>query len=277
MQIQNWNLNLRLGIFLAENPTPEQEAFGKEAIKAKCENSDVDFNFAESLIYILPECLDEIVFDLILTDNGKFSKVMEQFVGHSSVPDNYNWFIMGENSNGTTNASATTSPTVGSGEFVKTIIYKDNTSAATDLSMAKMIIHESFHAYLVFVYKFQNIDKSYKNLLDKYALDNSTNANDTHHGIFIQENVISEIAEGLKEYGENNGYNLSPQYYQDMAWGGLTHIEQPSGSGNYIINPAFDQVVPNNSDQQRIINRLNAEKNNQSVNGIQPEGAQACP
>ena len=141
MQIQNWNLNLRLGIFLAENPTLEQEAFGKEAIKAKCENSDVDFNFAESLIYILPECLDEIVFDLILTDNGKFSKVMEQFVGHSSVPDNYNWFIMGENSNGTTNASATTSPTVGSGEFVKTIIYKDNTSAATDLSMAKTIIH----------------------------------------------------------------------------------------------------------------------------------------
>ena len=277
MQIQNWNLNLRLGIFLAENPTLEQEAFGKEAIKAKCENSDVDFNFAESLIYILPECLDEIVFDLILTDNGKFSKVMEQFVGHSSVPDNYNWFIMGENSNGTTNASATTSPTVGSGEFVKTIIYKDNTSAATDLSMAKTIIHESFHAYLVFVYKFQNIDKSYKNLLDKYALDNSTNANDTHYGIFIQENVISEIAEGLKEYGENNGYNLSPQYYQDMAWGGLTHIEQPSGLGNYIINPAFNQVIPNNSDQQRIINRLNAEKNNQSVNGIQPEGAQACP
>ena len=62
-----------------------------------------------------------------------------------------------------------------------------------------------------------------------------------------------------------------------MAWGGLTHIEQPSGLGNYIINPAFNQVIPNNSDQQRIINRLNAEKNNQSVNGIQPEGAQACP
>ena len=269
--------------FIDNHPDDETaEAFAEEAIKASEDKDgdgepDAEVDFEESIVRVLPECLDEIVFDLILSNKGKFSKVIDKFVGHSPVPENYNWSIVTDNSNVTSNASALTSSSVLPGRFVETTILTNNTSSATDLSMARTFIHEAFHAYLVFVYRYHNIDKSYVNLINQYANQFNNNANDIHHAIFIQTNIVQEIAQGLEEFGNKQGYNLSSQYYQDMAWGGLTHIEQPSGSGNFTINPAFNQAVPNNADQQRILNRLDAEKNNQTVNNVQPEGSQACP
>ncbi len=40
-----------------------------------------------------------------------------------------------------------------------------------------------------------------------------------------------------------------------MAWGGLTEIQNPNGSGK-IPNPAFINAVPSNTVRQRIIDRI---------------------
>ncbi|MEJ8801314.1 hypothetical protein [Pontibacter sp. H249] len=32
---------------------------------------------------------------------------------------------------------------------------------------------------------------------------------------------VNDIALALQEYGQLNNYNLSAQFYQDLAWGGL--------------------------------------------------------
>lgn len=269
--------------FLVQNNySDEAFAFLREAMPALQDNDgdgqpDAEVDWEDSLIYILPECLDNIVLDLILSSNGKFSKVMDKFVGHSTVPKNFNWSIIAENANGLTDANASTNPTVKHGSFVETRIYYDNIHKGTDISVARTIIHEGFHAYLVFVYRYQNIDKSYKSLLDEYGSNYNNNANDTHHAFFILENIISEIALALKEFGQKQGYNLSNQFYSDMAWGGLTHIKDPSNTNNYILNPIFKEAVPNQTDQQRILNTLSAEQLSQTVNGIAPKGVQVCP
>lgn len=217
------------------------------------------------------------MIDLMSSENGKFSQVMNQFKGNNPVPQVYNWSIYMQTSNGSTVASASTLPVVQEGLFVKTYVYVDNVSEATDVSMARTFIHEAFHAYLVFVYRYHNIDKDYIGLLNRFAADYNNNANDAHHALFINENFVSEIATGLQEFGLSQGYNHSSQYYNDMAWGGLTHIEKPVNSGIFVLNPAFEEAVPNISDRQRILNRLEAEKLNHTVNGIQPKGSKACP
>jgi len=211
--------------------------------------------------------------DVIATINLNFPQL---FSGNNPVPQSYNWTINQATAINTNPASASTDATVTNG-IVKTRIFTNNVPDATNMSMARTFIHEAFHAYLVFVYRYQNIDKSYANLINQFASQFNNNPNDIHHAVFVQANIISEIKTALIEYGSSQGYNLPNQYYEDMAWGGLTHIEQPSGSGNFIINPAFNQAVPNTADQQRIISRLDAEKNNQIVNGIQPQGTKACP
>ncbi|MDR9448061.1 MAG: hypothetical protein RI535_02420, partial [Psychroflexus sp.] len=258
-----------------EGETINQEAAAfVKAILDDCD-SDQEVDFEESLIYILPECLDDIIRDLKYSQNGEFSKVMDKFIGHSPTPTNYNWIIRSQQANGTATSTAFTSPLIDSGDFVTTTIYTDNNQDATDLSMARTFIHEAFHAYLVFKYRFSNIDKSYRNLLDKYAQTHNNNINDTHHAFFIYENLISEIATALQKFGNKNNYSLPSQFYQDMAWGGLTHYRD--SSGNLVLNPAFVQYFPNQSDRQRILNTLAAELTGQNGVGIVVQGSKACP
>ena len=46
------------------------------------------------------------------------------------------------------------------------------------------------------------------------------NWNGVHHEEFSR-NLVIPIAVALESYGINKGYNLSKQFYEDMAWAGL--------------------------------------------------------
>ncbi|MDQ7918122.1 hypothetical protein RBU60_11085 [Mesonia sp. MT50] len=59
----NSMLTIPLDMFLGENPTPKQEAFGKEAIKAKCENSNVDIDFEDRIFELFEGTNADCVHD----------------------------------------------------------------------------------------------------------------------------------------------------------------------------------------------------------------------
>jgi len=190
---------------------------------------------------------------------------MRQFVGLNPVTQNYNWTLTSAyfppSAQGLQPDAARTS---GSNPAITTIndFYLQK---STDLSFARTMIHEAFHAYLSCVYRFRNFDMSYVNLINQYATQFNNNRNDIDHHIFAQNNIINHISQALMEYGALKGYTLSQQFCDDMAWAGL------------IGTSAFNGLPQ--SQQDRIRSRLEAEtfNNNNNLLNLSPVGQQPCP
>jgi hypothetical protein len=253
--------------YMLDHYTPELAAFVHEAIEEanndNCNILDIE-TLDDQITTTLPPCLDNVINDLKTVPFGKFSQIMQNFVGQNPIPLNYNWNII----TGTlaVNEAAHTDPGLGPNSTAITTINDLYTNSSTDLSLAKTIIHEAFHAYLVSVFRNPNItDKSYVNLVNLYYAQFNQNLADTHHHIFTVENMVNEISLALQQYGIIKGYNLPQQFYDDMAWGGL--------AGTIAFNglPLTDQI--------RINSTIGAEFTNSNNNNsqISPSGVIICP
>jgi hypothetical protein len=209
----------------------------------------------------LPPCVDKIVVDIKTLQNGKFAQVIAKFAGVNPAPTNYNWNI----STGVlpTDNPGSTNGTVGI-NGVNTTLNENDLNVSTDLSIAKTLIHECFHAYLVSVYRYRDIDKSYVNLIETYFTEFNKDLNDAQHNIFADTNIIKEISSAIQEYGVSKGYVLSQQFYDDMAWGGL--------AGTKAFKTLSDE------EQERILDVITAEYKNSSNNSLNlsPKGKKAC-
>lgn len=149
---------------------------------------------------------------------------------------------------------------------------------ASDLSWARTIFHESIHAYIVAYTRTDPINA--KTAFADLFLDNINNLypnlNDTQHAEIVR-NYVNDIAISLEEYGSNKGYLLSAQFYQDLAWGGLTHWRKRDASNNYVNdssgNPIYEETTwfknayPNSLDRLRIIDVINIELTKKDSNG----------
>jgi hypothetical protein len=139
---------------------------------------------------------------------------------------------------------------------------------ATDLSIARTMMHESVHAYLLtyFANTPALASASYPELVAAYAAAaGSNNPNIPHHNVMGQQDWLGDLAWGLKQYGQNQGYNLPDQYYADMAWGGL-ETSQPF-------------LALSQAEQNRIKDLLRVEATGRDQNGnSQPQSGQptAC-
>ena len=212
----------------------------------------------------LEPCLYNILTNLKTLQNGKFGQVIKQFVGLNPVPQNFNWNVESETLSGVPPPAALTESIAGN--LVNTKINDYYLNMSTNLSFARTMIHEAFHAYLLSVYRHQNIDKSYVNLINQYSIQfNTTNVNDLHHIVFAQNNITSFISQALMEYGASNGFSLTQQYCDDMAWAGLLGTQ------------AYNNLPQ--TQRGRIESRLQAEtfNNNNNPLGTNPVGVQACP
>ncbi len=262
-----------LNEFFADNSFSfESFSFASEAILALIDGDEVDFD--DKIITSLPECLDKIFNKLKVVSNGKISNIFAQFRGTNPVPQNYNWSLKAGNC--TNGASGCTNATI-SNSKASTTIDTLVTANATDFSMARTMIHELVHAYLVSVYRFQNIDKNYVNLMNQFAAQYNNNANDVHHQIFITENLINPIGQALYDWAQLSGYYNVPgglNYFKELAWGGLTHYRD--SSGNLVENPNFINLVPLQSVRQRIVEISAAELTNQTIGVNSPKGQKAC-
>jgi hypothetical protein len=165
----------------------------------------------------LRPCMQPVISDIKNLGQGSVGRIIQRFAG--STPG-YNWELTDGRLAGGINAHTSQNYNSSTGTVTTTFdSYKFTNS--TDLSVARTILHESIHAYLVAYFRLDPLSASqtFAQLLQDYFQLQDVNA--AHHNEMTR-NFVNEIAIALQEYGINKGYNLDFEFYQDMAWAGLT-------------------------------------------------------
>lgn len=196
---------------------------------------------------LLKPCLKKILDNLKKTAASPGNMIVN-FTG--SWANGYNWTVQTGTING--EASGTTNPTYNLTTGVTTTFDSQKYPEATDLSWARTMLHESIHAYLVTYFK---VDKpgwiaTYPQMVTDWGVKQNWNA--VHHEE-IARSLVKSIGEALEVYGISQGFNLTKQFYEDMAWGGLQ------------TSDAF-KALPS-SEKQRISDTLATELTGMDTNG----------
>ncbi len=171
----------------------------------------------------LKPCMKKILTDLKTVNNG-IGSIIGKF-SESQWEIGFNWDVKDGNlggANGQTKANYSRLT-----KTVTTIFDSSLMENASDLSVARTILHESVHAYIVasFGVDYAGAQKTFSEVFedfDKNRFDKDLNR--IHHAE-ITRNFVNDIAASITRFGLNRGYDLSSEFYHDLAWGGLT--DQP--------------------------------------------------
>lgn len=97
----------------------------------------------------------------------------------------------------------------------------------TDLALARTIMHEAVHAYLVSYFRNNaaQANQDYATMVQEYSAMRRPNLNTAQHDE-ITRSFKDDIAAALTEFGDARNYTFSKattksECYSDMAWGGL--------------------------------------------------------
>ena len=151
------------------------------------------------------------VFDL---KEGRISDILS---GFSSDKQNWNWILEEGSLPEYTNAS--TRFTV---QGAVTTLDYNKLKKATSISIARTIIHEMVHAYLLlsFQYNSLNAKQLFPGIVTAWNNETNPDFNEIQH----QEMALSfvdDIAFALQEVNERQGVVADNSIYLDLAWGGL--------------------------------------------------------
>ena len=202
----------------------------------------------------LKDCFKKVLENLKNIDRTCLPNLVTVFAG---TTPGYNWkmqdgYIGGNNGETNSIYDKTT-------QSVSTTFDSNLFKGGSDLAIAKTILHESLHAYLVtyFATDGMSANVTYSDLVNKW--ETSHNLNDIHHDVIVNR-LIGSVAGNLIAYGKNQGYNLPDQFYYDLSWGGL---QETSAFKN------LSQDV-----QKRILNVIKIEQSGIDVYGNQskPKG-----
>ena len=223
-------------------------AFHELAEEAIQNGGEVDFE--EQIIKdpSLPNCIKSIIDDLIaensFLDLGDMdSIVLEQLnlAGHimSTFNNSDNYSLIFKMANLEPNANgdyrnAETNPrpsTTVPGNFVITITLDTSyVSNATDLALARTILHESLHAYLTFLTQ-EYFVSTLAQRLTSLSLNLNNDINSAQH-IEMSNNFVYAIANALQSW--HNSALSNNSYYNYLAW-----------SGDMLSTTAFQQQTEN--------------------------------
>lgn len=211
----------------------------------------------------LKPCMKTIMADLKNLKNGSIGQIIQKFSGDAP---GYNWQVKDGALAG--NENAFTGP--GYNKLTNNITTTFDASKfaeASDISIARTIIHESIHAYLVTFFSRDPLasTKSYAQLVEDYLY--YKDANVAHHS-YMAKNLVSEIAKSLEEFGKNKGYTLPSQFYNDLAWGGLTHTGQSDNNGFWMLTIWFQNAYPDPLTRSRIIETIAVEQSGRDMDGV---------
>jgi hypothetical protein len=152
-----------------------------------------------------------------VTDGGLLAFVVNQFGGDNTK---YNWAL--QNGSLSPGTYGSTGPYDKQYHFVTTTFDASQWRNASDLSIARTMLHEAVHAYLLsyFADNYSLAKAEYPDLVEAYTSAGVANPNIPQHN-FIAQDLLNDIAYALQQYGVSQGYSLPSQFYSDMAWGGL--------------------------------------------------------
>ena len=189
----------------------------------------------------------------ILTELKSLTKGISYIVvKFSGTTTNYNWVLKDASLSGQTGSTDPPAFYNKSTGSITTTFDSKAWPVASDISWARTMLHESIHANLAidFAINRPGFIANYPTMVSEWG--KLQNWNDVHHQE-IARSIVSEVALALEEYGKNNGYNLTKQFYEDMAWGGLQDTS------------TFKSLSP--TDQKRILNTISIELTGMDTNG----------
>lgn len=193
--------------------------------------------------------LKQILADVLKIKEGKIGEIVSKFLGNTTY---WVWIIdeddLPENANGETQLMP---------DGVLTILDYHKLKIASNLSVARTIIHEMVHAYLTLYFRYdaENATRDYPAILNAWVTSTDPDYNEIQHDE-IERSFIVEIALALDEYSGIVGLNDVDKYvYSDLAWGGL----------DFQNNTGLTREI-----KQRIENRLLAEQYNEPFGTEKP-------
>lgn len=178
--------------------------------------------------------------------NMSFSAAVQQLFNESTK---FNYVIKVGTLNGVTASTNYTS------KIITTEVSRSYLQNATRLSIARTMIHESTHAFLV--YKLKS-NAEFSVLLNSFAKQNGyTSLNRVHHEFMIQ--YVNAIAHSLFKWDLNHGSgkDLGWDYYYSMAFGGLLYDK----NGKLKEVDAFKALIPKRKDRKKILLIIENEQN----------------
>lgn len=237
--------------------TTKATAFAKNAVLATIKGGEVDFE--EQIIYTsnVSTCVKDIIKKM-LNDNeyidlGDMPDFVKQELNLSGtmlnffdVSNEYNLIFDSKNNLVNPEGQRLNAKTLPERDpndqaimnFAVTLD-SDYLNNATDLSIARTVIHETLHAYISFVYQdqmFSDLSNSLRSLLSK---DGAT-PNSAQH-ILMTQQFVGAISSSLESW--DNSSLANNEYYNYLSW-----------SGTMLDSPAFDDL---DADTQRAIEDAN--------------------
>jgi len=268
----------QLRMYLQEQGcSQESKAFTVEAIDAWMVSGEVDF--VEEIIYTsnVKECVKDIIKKMLndneFLDLGDMPDFVKQELNLSGFildifnhSDKYSLIFDSApnlvNRRGqTVNANTTTlrnpeDPTL----FNFTItLNSDFINNATDLVVARTIIHESLHAYISFIYQEQILSTLSQSLTILLQADGATPGSAQHN--LMTQQFVNAISNSLESW--DNSSITNNEYYNNLSW-----------SGDMLNSPAFNSLTQNEQDKIRDANI--AEGTALSIATGLAEGANNC-
>lgn len=197
----------------------------------------------------LKPCMKTILSKITKLSAGKMGAIITKFAGENP---GFNWKTVEGKIDYKDNAITKVEYVNGT---VTTIFDSRKAYNASELHIARMIMHESVHAYLVAVFRADPIiaNADYAEMVLHWNnKKKNEDLNTIHHDEMVRS-LVKNIGDALEDYGKAEGYNLTSQFYHDLAWGGLNETS------------AF-KALPT-AERERIHNTLAIEQN-----GIDDDG-----
>ena len=167
-----------------------------------------------------------------------------------------------------TNTNGITVTTTAAPFSVTTTISTDLTSHATNIAVARTLIHESLHAYMGRWGRLHNMspNTTLDNLLDGYMRGTGFDANQQHA---LMATIVSQMADALQGYCNANGILLQHERAENLFWSGLLRTDAYA----LLSTTRKDMITRENVAEQQ-----NTNVPNPNVGGvnIQPQGTRAC-
>lgn len=184
---------------------------GGEVVPVKVPLAPGAINIKDGLRH---ESLKQVLTEVKSLKEGKVGEIIAKFSGAEAA---WVWKVREGNLSRYTNAI-----TEWTREGVVTTLNYSELKNATKLSVARTIIHEMIHAYLVLSFKYDsNANKTYPGIVAAYrAVVPAPDLNEIHHHE-MAISFVGEIATALQEYGRHLGLQVDNSVYRDLAWGGL--------------------------------------------------------
>ena len=226
---------------------PEAVSFAEAAMETWMENKNTLVDFENQIIIepSVPDCVKNIITKigsdsvyLDLGDMPDFVKmelnlsgyIMDIFNNSSKYHLNFKVGTLASNKNAHTFFNIDT-------RAFDITLNTSYISNATDLAIARTIIHESLHAYIKLIYHTQVLSSLHESL-DYLLSQNGDNPNTAQH-ILMTQQFLQGIANSLESW--DNSSLTKNNYYNFLSW-----------SGGMLATPAFNQLDINT--QTDIIN-----------------------